>query len=49
MKNELELDIRVLHIQEKMTKDGKPYLVYIVLIQIGKADFIRELTVFPKP
>lgn len=36
----------VLHIQNKVTKEGKPYRIFHVLIVIENQEFIRKFYVF---
>lgn len=44
----MKAEIKILHAQTKLTKEGKAYEVVHVLIRIEKAEFIRKFYLFNK-
>lgn len=44
----MESSIKILHTEEKLTKDGRTYRLVHALIKIGSSEFVRKFYVFPK-
>lgn len=42
----MESSIKILHVQEKLTKDERVYKVVHVLITIGRYEFVRKFYCF---
>ena len=42
----MKTNSKVLHVQNKTTKEGKPYRVFHVLIEIEGQEFVRKFYVF---
>lgn len=42
----MKAEIKVLHTQTKLTKDGRAYEIVHVLITLDKGDFVRKFYLF---
>lgn len=38
----METEVKVLHIENKKTRDGKPYQVFFVIVTINGKNFFRK-------